>query len=286
MQLVIGGTGTVGTQVVLALVAAGQRVRVMTRSADKLGTLPREAEGVTANLEEPATLPPAFKGVDGVFLLNALGPNETEQGLAAVRAATQAGVKRLVYMSVVMPPGCETIPHFASKMPVEQAVKDSGIPWTILRPNNFFQNDFWLRQAIVSYGVYPQPIGGVGLNRTDVRDVADAAVKALTRRGFDGRTYDLHGPDLLTGEGVAAIYSRHLDREIRYGGDDLEAWEAQAKQMLPESIVHDFKIMYAFFQKHGMKASAADLQETRDIAGHEPRSFAAFVQEVAPHWKV
>jgi uncharacterized protein YbjT (DUF2867 family) len=286
MQLVIGGTGTVGTQVVLALVAAGQRVRVMTRSADKLGTLPREAEGVTANLEEPATLPPSFEGVDGVFFLNALAQNETEQGLAAVRAATEARVKRLVYMSVVMPPGCESIPHFASKMPIERAVKDSGIPWTILRPNNFYQNDFWLRQAIVSYGVYPQPIGGAGLNRVDVRDVADAAVTALTRQGFDGRKYDIHGPDVLTGDGVAAIYSRHLDREIRYGGDDLEAWEAQAKQMLPEFIVHDFKIMYAFFQKHGMKASAAELQETRDIAGHEPRSFEAFVQEVAPHWKV
>lgn len=283
--LVIGGTGMVGSMVAAGLLRQEINVRIMSRSPDKLKKLPPGAEGFRADLDDPDTLPAAFDGIDSVFLLNAVGPNETEQGLAAVSAASAAGVRKIVYLSVSMPEGSEKIPHFRSKLPVEKAIKESGIAYTILRPNNFFQNDLWLKSAIMQYSVYPQPIGGKGLNRVDVRDIAACAINALTKSGYEGRTYELHGPDTLSGEAVAAMYSKQLRREVRYSGDDLDAWGEKAKNVMPEFMIPEMRIMYDFFQEKGMSASADDLDRTEKLLGRKPRSFADFVKETCREWR-
>jgi len=202
-----------------------------------------------------------------------------------VSAAKAAKVKKIVYMSVCMPEGSEKIPHFRSKLPVEKAVKESKIAYTILRPNNFFQNDLWLKSAITQYSVYPQPIGGKGLNRVDVRDIADCAVNALMKPGHEGRTYDINGPDTLTGEGTAAIYSKHLGRAVRYSGDDLDAWSEKVKNLMPEFMIPEMRIMYGYFQENGMIASREDLEKTQMLLGHTPRTFDDFVRESVTEWK-
>ncbi len=125
--LVIGGTGKVGSMVVAGLLKQGAMVRVMSHSPEKLKKLPSGVEGYRGDLDIPDTLPEAFKSVDSVFLLNTVGPNETAGGLNAVSAAKAAKVRKIVYMSVAMPAGSETIPHFRSKLPVEKAIRESGI---------------------------------------------------------------------------------------------------------------------------------------------------------------
>jgi len=282
--LVIGGTGMVGSMVAAGLLKQGAMVRVMSHSADKLKKLPAGMEGFRADLDDPDTLPGAFEGIDSVFLLNAVGMNETDEGLLAVSAAKAAKVKKIVYLSVFMPEGSEKIPHFRSKLPVEKAVKESGIACTILRPNNFFQNDLGLRSAIMQYNIYPQPIGGKGLNRADVRDIADCAINALMRSGHEGQTYDVNGPDILTGEGTAGIYTKHLGREVRYSGDDLDAWGEKVKNLMPEFMIPEMRIMYEFFQENGMIASREDLEKTQKLLGHKPRTFDDFVKEIITEW--
>ncbi len=282
--LVIGGTGTAGSAVARQLVDRGERVRVMSRT-DDAAKLRLSVEWAHGDLAKPATLPNAFKGIEAAFLLNAMSQDETAQGLAAVEAAKRAGVRRIVYMSVVMPPGSEIIPHFASKIPVEQAVRDSGLEWTILRPNNFFQNDLAWRDAIARNGVYPQPIGGVGVTRVDVRDIADAAVSALTGPGHLERVYALHGARAWTGEDTARVYSEELGRTIRYIGDDLDAWAKQARAFMPAWMVDDLQVMYHFMQEHGAQATAEELEAERAIIGHDPRAFETFVWEVATEWR-
>jgi uncharacterized protein YbjT (DUF2867 family) len=284
-SLVIGGTGTVGSQIVTRLLDKGEQVRVMTRSADKQATLPAGAEGAIGDLSDPPSLQRVFAGIDSAVLITVVHPDETAHGLFAVKAARKAGVKKIVYMSVVMPPGSTQIPHFASKIPIENAIKESGMAYTILRPNNFFQNDLLFGEAIVKYGVYPQPIGLVGLNRVDVRDIADAAVSSLLESGHEGQTYDLNGPDVLTGKNVAAAFGRHLGTEVNYGGDDLDAWSENALTMLPAWMVHDFRIMYKYFQDHGMRATASDSAEMEKVLHHQPRAFDAFVAETVAGWK-
>src|SRR5262249_42217534 len=163
--------------------------------------------------------------------------------------------------------------------------KQTSLPWTILRPNNFYQNDYWWKDAILQYGVYPQPIGSVGVSRVDTRDIADAAVRALTEPGHAGKTYVLAGPDALTGEDCARAFAQALGRKVVYGGDDLDGWAKSMKPYLPAWAIYDYALMYDAFQKKGLKATPAQLQETRTILGREPRTFSAFVKETAAAWK-
>ena len=283
--LVIGGTGLVGSQVVRELLSRKAEVHVLTRSGDKAKALPAGARGVTGDLLDPGTVRSVFTNRDGVFLLNALGTTEVHEGLMAVNGIRMAGVQRLVYMSVQHVDRAPHLPHFGAKLPIEAAVKASGIPFTILRPNNFFQNDLWLKDALLGHGLYPTPFGNQGLSRVDVRDIAEAAAIVLTEAGHDGQTYDLVGSETHTGRSTSEAWSRALGKPIAYAGDDLDAWEKQSLQYLPGWLVFDLKLMYAFFQEKGLKATPAEIQRVTTLLGHPPRGFDRFAAETAAAWK-
>lgn len=282
--LVIGGTGTVGSTVVETLVSRDASVRVMTRSPDSRPAVDG-VEYVEGDLAEPDSLAPAFQDMDKLFLLTPIHPEESELGRAAVEAAQAADISHLVFQSIHRVEEAPHLPHFRSKMEIGEAIRDSGIPWTFISPNNFYQNDLQFRDAIVEHGVYPQPLGGVGLARVDVRDIADAVANALFQPGHQGRNYPLVGPDPLTGEETAAIWSRHLGHRVRYAGDDLDAWEEGVKDALPEWLREDFRMMFEFFQVRGLLASVEDLELAHRILRHEPRTFDAFASETAAAWK-
>jgi uncharacterized protein YbjT (DUF2867 family) len=283
--LVIGGTGTVGSQVVANLLKRKADVRVMTSSAEKVRTLPAGTEGVVGNLKDKDSLGNVFKGVERAFLLTPISQTETEEGLNAVQAAKSAGIKRIVYMSIHQLEDIPDAPHFAGKIPIEKAIKESGIPYTIIRPNNFYQNDHWFKQPIMQYGIYPQPIGNVGVHRVDVRDIAEAAVNALLNDGHTSKTYSLVGSDLITGDSGAKTFGKYLGKEVVYAGDDLDKWAEQAKAMMPEWIVNDFRVMCKYFQTKGFMATLEHQAETERILGRKPTSFETFVNETTTAWK-
>lgn len=282
--LVLGGTGTVGSEVVRELLKRNADVTVLTRSAENAQKLPANVQTEIGNLQEPETIRRVFNGFDAVFLLNVVSPTETHEGLMAVNGARMAGVKRIVYLSVPHLESAPHLPHFGAKLPVEFTIKKSGIPYTILRPNNFFQNDYWFKQALLEYGVYPQPIGDIGLSRVDVRDIAEAAAIALTETGHEGETYHIAGSELQTGETSAEIWSRALGKKIVYAGNDLDEWERQTLEYLPAWMTFDFKLMYEFFQKEGLIATARDIERQTRLLGHAPRTFEDFAQEMAQAW--
>ncbi|MDQ2870695.1 MAG: NmrA family NAD(P)-binding protein [Acidobacteriota bacterium] len=284
-HLILGGTGTVGSVVVRGLLEKGETVRVLTRSADRAQALPKGAEVVLGDLTDPATYDKIFTGDDTLFLLTANGPTDLMEGLAAVNEAKRTKAKRVVHLSIHDVEKCPEAPHFASKIAIEHALKESGLPHTILRPNNFYQNDYWFKDAILQYGVYPQPIGGVGLSRVDSRDISEAAVRALTDGSHAGKTYALVGPDAVTGESCAAEFAKALGKPVAYGGNDLGAWAKSMAPYMPAWAVYDYAIMYAMFQAKGLKATPAQLDETRAILGREPRRFSDFVGETAATWK-
>jgi uncharacterized protein YbjT (DUF2867 family) len=284
-HLVLGGTGTVGSLVVRGLLDKGEAVRVLTRSPEHAKALPKGAEAVLGDLTDPGTYEKIFAGFDNLFLLTANGPSDLMEGLAAVNEAKRTRAKRVVHLSIHDVEKCAEAPHFASKIAIERALKESGLPHTILRPNNFYQNDYWSKDVILQYGVYPQPIGDVGLSRVDARDIGEAAVRALTEGGHFGKTYALVGPGAVTGKDCAAEFAKALGKPVAYGGNDLAAWAKSMAPYLPAWAVYDYALMYAAFQAKGLKATAAQLAETRAILGREPRKFADFVSETVAAWK-
>ena len=279
--VVIGGTGTVGSQTVQELLKRGAEVRVMTRSANRIASMPKGVEGVVGSMLQPESLPAVFAGADKLFLITPLDRDETAQGIDAVDAAVAAGVRRIVYLSVHQADKALTIPHFVSKLPVEGVIRASGVEYTILRPNNFYQNDLAVLEAIRG-GVYPQPTGSVGMHRVDVRDIAEAAAIALTQSGHSGNTYSLVGPRAWTGAEISELLTRHLGKPVLYVGDDLKAWAAQMRTFMPGWLARDLEIMYQHFLNSGLLATQPEIDELTAILGHAPSNYEAFVEEVLP----
>ncbi|HTK18454.1 MAG TPA: NmrA family NAD(P)-binding protein [Mucilaginibacter sp.] len=278
--LVIGGTGTVGSHVVSHLLADGHQVRVLTTSTEKAGNLPAGVEGVIGSLEYDYTLPNAFENIEGVYMLNAHTRNEIFQGLNAIAAALRAGVSKFVYQSIHQVRGKGShIDHFRSKIMIEDALTKSGLNYVMISPNNFYQNDLWFTQAITQWKSYPQPIGPLGLSRVDVRDIAEVVSKVMVTDRYDGQTIALAGPEILTGERTAELLTESLGYDVNYAGDDLDQFRASFSPFIPGWMLEDWAEMYDFFQKEGLAASGAELNQLTAILGRPPRTYQEFLND-------
>jgi uncharacterized protein YbjT (DUF2867 family) len=286
--LVTGSTGTIGAQVLANLTGHDMDVRALTRSPDA-ANVPPGVTAVRGDLGDPDSLRAALHGVDTLFLLAPNVADELTQAMLALTVAREAGVKGIVYLSVFKGEAYAEVPHFAGKHLVEQAIDALDLPATILRPAYFIQNDLRQKDPLLTLGVYGAPIGGKGVSMVDIRDIGEAAAIELLRRErapapLGRETYDLVGPDGLTGESIAAIWSKALGRPIRYGGDDLTTMEQRMKTMLPAWHALDLRLMFGRYQSDGAVATADDLARLTTLLGHAPRSYAAFARDAAAQW--
>lgn len=279
--LVIGATGNVGRPTVAGLLAKGEAVRALSRSEDNLAKLPDGVEGAIGDLESGEGLEAACAGVDRLFLITSNGETESARGLNAVQAAKAAGVKHIAFLSVGNPNKEPGIPHYLAKLPIEEAIRNSGADYTFLRPNFFMQTDLSVIPVIREHGVYSMPIGEIGNNRVDTRDIADCAVRVLTEDGHAGADYNLDGPDTISGPGAAAVYAKHFGREVVYGGDDVDAWGKPVEAFLPPWLLDSLKTMFIAQQSYGAAADADAVAASQEAVGHPLRTFDAFVAELA-----
>jgi uncharacterized protein YbjT (DUF2867 family) len=281
--LVIGGTGLVGSAVVKELLHRKADVRLMVRKQD--ATVPRGVEVAIGDLLDPPTVAIALDGVDNLYLLNAVTPDELTQGLIAYDLAKRLKIKRVVYHSVFRVDQFKDVPHFASKLAIENALREFAVPFTIMRPNYFMQNDASLRDPLTKAGVYPMPLGPTGVSAVDVRDIAEAAAITLTSDGHEGKTYNLNGSEILSGPKVAAIWSDLLGKPIRYAGDDMDGFEEQMRQRAPSWSAFDIRMMFQGYLERGFVAEKGDLETLTSLLGHPPRSYADFARETAQKWQ-
>ena len=287
--LVTGSTGVIGSHVVANLAAKGANVHALARSPERV-LFPDGVTAVKADLMDVEATRKAIAQASTLFLLNAVTPDELTQALLTLSLAREAGVKGIVYLSVFHADLFTDVPHFTGKYAVEHMIEDCDLPATILRPNYFMQNDIQMKDAIMGHGVYPQPIGSKGFSMVDARDIAEIAASCLLKREAAGtpqprEMIELVGPDVLTGEAVAQIWSGILGREIRYGGDDLDAFEKQVAAFAPGWMARDFRLMFARQQQHGMVARLAAVNRMAELLGHAPRSYHDFAAETAKAWQ-
>src|SRR3954447_19156740 len=212
--LVTGATGNVGREVVEQLVKRGADVRALVRDPAK-ADFPAGIAVAKGDMLDVDSLRSAFAGVSTLFLLNAVAADEFTQALVALNVARDAGVERLVYLSVIHSDVYVNVPHFAGKFGVERMIEQMGFSATILRPAYFMNNDLTIKDVVLGYGVYPMPIGSKGLAMIDARDVGEIAALELMRRAQSKEPMPLErinlvGPDTLTGARAAAIWSEVL----------------------------------------------------------------------------
>ncbi|HRH76139.1 MAG TPA: NmrA family NAD(P)-binding protein, partial [Cellvibrionaceae bacterium] len=188
--LVTGANGRVGSKVVEQLLARGVQLRALVRDRIK-ANFPPMVEVVEGDFLEPDSLRPALAGITSVFLLNAVAGDEVTQALNVLNLIQEAGVRRLVYLSVMHSDRYVNVPHFAGKFAVERMIEQMGISATILHPAYFMENDVRIQQVVSDFGVYPMPIGDIGIAMIDVGDLAAVAAEELVRRSQGPETLPL-----------------------------------------------------------------------------------------------
>ncbi|MDH6165705.1 uncharacterized protein YbjT (DUF2867 family) [Variovorax boronicumulans] len=281
--LITGATGTIGSLVVQGLASAGAEVSAFVRTPGK-HSFPAGVKEVVGDLTDVPSMRAALSSVRTLFLLNAVTPDEVTQALVALSLAREAGIERIVYLSVIHADKFTDVPHFTGKHTVERMIESLDIPATILRPAYFMQNERTVQQVIQGYGVYPMPIGSSGVAMIDARDIADVAVAELLRRDrapapLPRVMLELVGPELLTGESVAKAWSAALGREVTYGGDDVAAFEAQMASLGPSWLAYDMRLMMAGIQKFGMHGAEGAADRLQAILGRPLRKYTDFVKE-------
>jgi uncharacterized protein YbjT (DUF2867 family) len=281
--LITGATGNVGRNVVQQLVQRGATVRALVRNPAS-ANLPAGVEVVQGDLLNVDSLRSAFDGVSTLFLLNAVVPDEVTQALITLNVAREAGVRRVVYLSVLHSDRYVNVPHFAGKFAVERMIEQMGFSATILRPAYFMDNELTIKDTIAAYGVYPMPIGAKGLAMIDARDIGEIAAIELVRRDGAGgdlplSRINLVGPDTLTGADAAAIWTEALGRQIAYGGDDTAAFEQNLRQFMPAWMAYDMRLMSERFLSDGMLAGPEDVARLTTLLGRPLRTYREFVAQ-------
>ncbi|GAB3154820.1 NAD(P)H-binding protein [Micromonospora sonneratiae] len=261
--LVLGGTGKTGRRVAARLTARGLPVRVGSRAA-----------ATPFDWTDQDTWAPVLRDIDSVYLVfypDLAFPGAADAIRAFTRLAVDGGTRRLVLLSGR---GEE------EAIPSEQAVRDSGADWTILRASWFFQNfsEHFLLGPVLD-GQIALPAGSVAEPFIDADDIADVAVAALTGDGHTGRLYDLTGPRLLTFAEAAAEISRAVGREVGYVpvSPDRYAAAATAHGVPVEQVTALTDLFTRVLD--GRNAHLTD--GVRQALGRAPRDFTDYVRDAA-----
>jgi uncharacterized protein YbjT (DUF2867 family) len=279
--LVTGATGNTGSRLVPALRRAGVDVRAFVRDESKAQPLKDVgAEIVVGDLDQPATIRPAVEGVDKIYLLTWNGPTQAQHVENVIQAAREAGNPYIVRHSMWGPERSRIIKQGSQ---AEEAVKSSGLPWTLLEPTFFMQNTMMAAQTIASDGVIYWDMKDGKLGMIDLRDIVDVAVAVLTGTGHEGKSYILTGPAAISFNDVAATFSKVLHRDVKYVSVPGEAsLDSMVGMGLPKWIAQGYGELMEGFSEGFANRTTDNVPE---LTGHPARSFEQFVRDHAQFFR-
>src|SRR5437762_9557896 len=279
--LVTGATGTIGRDVARQLSGKGVAVRAGVRHQRKSKNELPDIALVPFDFQNEQMFSAALEGVEKVFLLPPLLPNQLELMNRFVDAAKHAGVGHIVKLSAIGIDD-ETQPtaikwHSAN----ERHVRESGVAFTFLRPNSFMQN--FITYFPPRNGAIYLPWGNGTASFVDTRDIANVAAKALTSDGHGGRIYTLTGPATLGIAEVALILSEVTGREFKY----VDVPEAAARDGMLQAGVPPWQVelvmeLHAVNKQNRWSAITSDVEK---VTGTPPADFAQFARDHADKFR-
>ena len=280
--LITGATGTVSRAVLAASRDADLDVRALVRDPAQVATLAHEhVPAVVGDLGDPATLPAALADVEDLWLLVPNGPRAPEHSSNAVWAARQAGVQRVVRLSVFGAAAGASARSARLHALADAELQRSGLRWTVLRPCWFMQNLLLDAPAVAADRTLRANAGTGRLGMVDVRDVAEVAAEVLRDDSgrHDGATYTLTGPRAVSLADAAALLSTHLGAPVDYLPISDQAQRDTLLSYGAEGWIADMVTEYgaAYADGWGDRVSP-DVQE---VLGRPPCDLATFVRDHA-----
>lgn len=279
--LITGALGNVGTQVVKMLQAAGQKCRAADIDREKLRErFGDSVECIRFDFMDPTTFVQTFEGVEKMFLVRPPQISNVKRDMfPAIDAAKQAGVRYVVFLSVIGIEKTTFIPHYK----VETYLKEQGFQTTFLRCSFFMQNmSTTHRQEIRERNEIFVPVGNARTSFIDVRDIGSVAACLLTEDGHAGRNYDLTGAEALDYWQAAHILGETLGREIKYQNPGMI-------RFLVETIRRGASVSYALVvtglytsTRYGMAETVTDTVER--LTGKKPITFKIFTEDFRDVW--
>lgn len=280
--LITGAAGTVSTALLDRLEGVDVHVRAMVRTSSRTKELrDRGVETVVGDLDDAHTLPPAFDGVDDVWLLTPNGPRAPENNMNALQAAREAGVRRIVRLSAIG--AARDAPNRSGRLHAlsDWETEACGMQWTILRPCWFMQNLFNEAGNIAASDAFLLNMGSARLGMIDARDVAECAARILLEdpEQHDRQTYTLTGPRAVTFDEVAGALSVAVGRPVQYLSVSVDA---QRKALLAYGVskwIVDMVEEYAQAYAAGWGNFTTD--SVSRLLGRPPRDIVDFARDHA-----
>jgi uncharacterized protein YbjT (DUF2867 family) len=281
MILIAGATGLVGGAVLQELLAAGVTpLRAVYRGTEDVARAPAGVDAVRADFADAASLDRALEGVRAAYLVCAAVPE-----LVALESNFLAACQRARTPHVVLQSALGAA-DFDKSFPVwhrrvEERARELNVPCTILRPNGFMQNiGGYFAASIRTQDCFFDALGSARVSHIDVRDIATAAVRALTASDTIGRVFELSGPEPLSNEDLAGRISRVAGRPVRYVALTPEQLlQGMVAAGMPEARARPIVELYEYYRTG--KGAGSDLA-LRELIGRAPRAIDAYLAEIAP----
>lgn len=272
--LIVGGTGTVGSEVARLLKEAGHSIRVTTRSP------PKTPDQVRAELSTGEGLDAAFAGVQRAFFLSPVGyPDQYPILDPLIRKAREAGLEKVVLMTANGVEANDAAPMRRAELDLEK----SGLAYDIIRPTWFMQNfnSFWLRD-ILEHGAIRLPAGDGKTGFIDSRDIAAVAASLLAGDGLANQAFTLTGPEALDHHQAARILSEASGKKIVYRDIDPAEFKRGLQAAGMVEAYADILVMSMGFLKSGLSATVSDSVES--ILGRPPGYLEAYARDYKKTW--
>ncbi len=280
--LVTGASSKVGQPLVKFLAEAGHKVKAATRHPQNITPTPL-VEAVTFDYDEPSTFATALANVDSLFIVERPADEQAKATVAPlIDVAKSQSIRKIVMMTAM---GVEYDPSTPLHQ-LELYLMDSGIPYTILRPNWFMQNfsHGFLRDMIRYQGGIFVPDGGMPVSFIDTRDIAKVTMIALTQDGHENQAYTLTGGEAISHEQVAQRIGDATGTPVQYAEINDEQMFAGLKQA--DYTDSQARLVTDLFIPMQQGLTQTIMPSVKEITGQEAIPFTQFVHDFAEQWQL
>lgn len=277
--LITGATGTTGGAVLEALSAQNIPAKALVRNVENAAHLASDTvELVQGDLADSVSLASAMEGVKTTYLNIVPSPDALQQVDNFINAARSAGVQHIVKLSGLHASSDSRSGIIRLHAEADRRLRESGIGYTVLRANSFYQNLLGQLDTIKENGQFYLPLGDAKQSFIDVGDIAEIAVKRLTDKPVENADFDITGPDSLSLNDVAEVFSQVLGSNVQYVPISSDAFKGSLLEAgLPETAAESVAELFSVFAEGGYAEPTNDVAE---VLGRAPRSIREFAQAV------